>query len=63
MGVSDITIRRDLRRLKAGGYIKYTYGGAFSLEKLTRELSFDEKIVLNFNKTQPVNLKQKLSEK
>lgn len=47
LGVSPVTIRRDLERLEEGGYLYRTHGGALSLQSGVRETaherSFSEK--------------------
>ena len=58
--VSGITIRRDLKKLEAIGHIKCTYGGALLLQRMNKELSFDQKIVVNINKKRKIGAKAAL---
>ncbi|WP_026699745.1 DeoR/GlpR family DNA-binding transcription regulator [Salibacterium aidingense] len=48
-GVSEETIRRDLRQLDDSGYVKRVYGGAVKIEKTTRYLSYQERLNSNYN--------------
>jgi DeoR/GlpR family transcriptional regulator of sugar metabolism len=40
LGVSEMTIRRDLDRLEEGGYVRRTHGGAVLAERLLFEFGF-----------------------
>jgi DeoR/GlpR family transcriptional regulator of sugar metabolism len=40
LGVSEMTIRRDLDRLEANGYVRRTHGGAVLAERLVFEFGF-----------------------
>lgn len=48
--VSEETIRRDLRQLDESGFVKRVYGGALKVEKMTRFLSFQERLNTNYEK-------------
>jgi len=47
LNVSEVTIRRDLQKLKKQRYIRRAHGGVFSVDVIKRELSFDERIIRN----------------
>jgi len=47
LGVSEITVRRDLAALRRDGKVLRVYGGAFPLERVAYEFSFKEKEALN----------------
>ena len=44
LGVSEVTIRRDLLRLEKEGQVVKTYGGAVSTDKVAFEFSFQKKL-------------------
>jgi DeoR family fructose operon transcriptional repressor len=47
LGVSEVTIRRDLSSLEKDGLLERTHGGAVSSSKSRYELSFEQKIRTN----------------
>jgi DeoR/GlpR family transcriptional regulator of sugar metabolism len=47
LGVSEVTIRRDLQQLEKEGHLVKTYGGAVSTEKVAFEFSFQKKLQRN----------------
>jgi len=47
LGVSKVTVRRDLQRLEKEGYVLKTYGGAVSTDKVAFEFSFQNKLQRN----------------
>jgi len=57
LGVSKVTIRRDSEKLEKEGYIKRAHGGVFSLDRIKRELSFDEKIIVNLPQKRKIGRK------
>ncbi|GET06657.1 DeoR family transcriptional regulator [Ligilactobacillus agilis] len=58
LGVSEVTIRRDLKELEAQGKIKREHGGATSIESPKRiEFSTDEKMLLNIDKKEIIGKK------
>ncbi|HDI00138.1 MAG: DeoR/GlpR transcriptional regulator [Candidatus Latescibacterota bacterium] len=47
LGVSQVTVRRDLQRLEREGYVVKTYGGAVSTDRVAFEFSFQKKLQRN----------------
>lgn len=56
LGVTEITIRRDLKVLEEKGLLKRIYGGAKKIEKSTSRESFSE---LSSNEKRKINIDQK----
>ena len=57
MGVSEVTVRKDLSVLEERDFLKRNFGGAVSLNKHVRTLSFEEKKIDN------IDLKKIIAEK
>jgi len=47
LGVSEITVRRDLARMASDGHIYRTHGGAMKVDQLIKPVSFVNKAVVN----------------
>jgi len=47
--VSEETIRRDLRILDENGYVKRVYGGAVRLEKTTRYIPYEDRLMIQYS--------------
>ena len=47
LGVSEVTIRRDLQQLEEEGHVVKTYGGAVKTDRVAFEFSFQKKLQRN----------------
>lgn len=47
--VSEETIRRDLRILDENGYVKRVYGGAERIEKTTRYMPYEDRLMVQYS--------------
>ncbi|MGT2750779.1 DeoR/GlpR family DNA-binding transcription regulator [Streptococcus orisasini] len=57
-GVSEVTIRRDLKQLEEQGKLKREHGGALSIDRSRHiEFSTDEKLLLNVEKKNSIGKK------
>ncbi|EHI73668.1 lactose phosphotransferase system transcriptional repressor [Streptococcus criceti] len=57
-GVSEVTIRRDLKQLEEQGKLKREHGGAISIDRSRHtEFSTDEKLLLNVEKKNNIGKK------
>jgi DeoR family fructose operon transcriptional repressor len=54
LGVSESTIRRDLRRLSDRDQIERTHGGALPVTNVGTERTFDQKVVQNLSAKQAI---------
>ena len=54
LGVSNMTIRRDLKELEENGILERTHGGATLVEELTLEVPYANKEILNIEEKKAI---------